>query len=169
MKKIVWTIIAVLIVEVVMLLIVVFSGWYDISTSNHDNAFINWWFENGGERSVEHHAAGIKAPPLDNPAIVQEGFKHYDGMCSGCHGAPGKPPSEISKGFWPDPPDLARTVPEWTPEEVFWITKNGMKFSAMPAWGPTHSDDKLWAITAFLEKLPHMSGADYQRMREEAK
>lgn len=163
------TIIAVLVIEAALVTVFVFSGIYNISTSNHDNAFINWWFENGGERSVKRHAAGITAPKLDDPALIREGFKHYAGMCSGCHGAPGKPAGEEVKGFWPLPPNLAETVPEWTPAELFWITKNGMKFSAMPAWGPTHSDDKIWVMTAFLEKLPGMSGADYQRMHDEVK
>lgn len=33
--------------------------------------------------------------------------------------------------------------------------------SGMPAWSE-QGDDELWAIVAFLEKLPGMSAPDYQ-------
>ena len=36
--------------------------------------------------------------------------------------------------------------------------------TGMPAWGPTHSDEKIWAMVAFLEKLPHMTAAQYKEM-----
>jgi len=159
------TIVIVLALEAIGGTIFVYTGAYDVSTSNHDNGFINWWLDTGTTRSIKHQASGITAPPLNNPAMVQEGFKHYDEMCVQCHGAPGKKPDEIAKGLWPEAPDLAKAVPDWTPAQLFWITKNGIKFSAMPAWGPTHSDEKIWDIVAFLEKLPKLSPADYQKMQ----
>lgn len=168
MKKILFTafivLVAVLVAQAVGLAIFIFSGAYNVSTSNHDNGFVNWWLARGAVRSVRHHASSITAPALDNPAIIQEGFKHYDDMCVQCHGAPGKDSDEIGKGLWPVAPDLAKSANHWTPAEIFWITKYGVKFSAMPGWGATHDDKKLWAITAFVEKLPKLSAADYAQM-----
>jgi mono/diheme cytochrome c family protein len=89
-------------------------------------------------------------------------------MCVQCHGGPGEQPQEIAKGLWPEAPDLAKTAPDWTPGELCWITKNGIKFSAMPAWGATHSDEKIWEIMAFLEKLPSLSPAEYRQMQARA-
>ena len=34
----------------------------------------------------------------------------------------------------------------------------------MPAWGPPHSDARLWAIVAFLEKRPRMNAEQYQEV-----
>jgi mono/diheme cytochrome c family protein len=164
MKKILLTIVIVLVIQALILVILIASGAYNVSTSNHDDGFVNWWLAHGAIRSVRHHARGITAPPLDNPAMIQEGFKHYDEMCVQCHGAPGKEPDEIAKGLWPQAPDLSKTAPHWTASQIFWITKFGIKFSAMPGWGTTHDDKKLWAITAFVQKLPQLSAADYQQM-----
>ena len=36
--------------------------------------------------------------------------------------------------------------------------------TGMPAWGPTHSDEKIWTMVAFLEKLPHMTAEQYKEM-----
>ncbi len=164
MKKIILTIIIVLVIQALALFIFIFSGAYNVSTSNHDSGFVNWWLATSATRSVKHHARGIRVPQLDNPAMVQEGFKHFNEMCVECHGAPGKPPGEIAKGLWPPAPDLSMAASDWTPAQLFWITKNGIKFSAMPGWGTTHSDEKIWAMTAFIEKLSKLSAADYHQM-----
>lgn len=165
MKKIILTVIILIAIEAVGWTVFVFSGSYNVSTANHDNGFINWWLDTGATRSVKHHARGIKVPDLENPALVQEGFKHYEEMCVQCHGAPGKPADEIAKGMWPEAPALGKTAQDWSSAQVFWIIKNGIKFSAMPGWGATHDDHKLWAITAFVEKMPKLSPADYQQMK----
>jgi mono/diheme cytochrome c family protein len=76
--------------------------------------------------------------------------------------------TEIHKGLQPEPPELYEGLDEWKPNELFWIVKNGVKMTGMPAWGPTHSDEKIWAIVAFLEKLPHMNAAQYKAMDKQA-
>ena len=44
--------------------------------------------------------------------------------------------------------------------EVYWILEHGIKLAGMPAFGPTHGEDELWAITAFVEQLPEMSAQE---------
>ncbi len=159
-----------LIVEVLCLIILIYSGAYNISTSNHDNRVINRALDTGMTRAAKHHAQGIQSPSnLSDQAVIQTGFEHYQDMCVQCHGAPGVAPDEIAKGLWPKAPNLAKTVPTWTPGDLFWITKNGIKFSAMPAWGPTHDDPSIWAMVAFLEQLPKLSPEAYKQMKTKPK
>jgi mono/diheme cytochrome c family protein len=156
--------VAVVVLVVIGIAAVIVSGAYDVGTSNHDNALMNWALDTAMTRSVERHAKGIAVPPLSDPAMVQRGFQHYREMCVECHGAPGVAPGEIAKGLFPDAPDLAKTAGDWKPAELYWIIKNGLKFTAMPAWGPTHDERALWAVTAFVERLPRLSAADYKAM-----
>ncbi len=51
-----------------------------------------------------------------------------------------------------------------TAAELFWTAKNGIRFTGMPAWGPSRSDQELWDVIAFVMILPTMSGADYDAM-----
>lgn len=168
MKPVIASIVIILILAGAAWAFLVYSGSYDVSMNNHDNAFVNWSFDTGTTRSIKQHAAGIVAPPLNDPIKVQSGAKHFQEMCVMCHGAPGQEPGEIAKGLWPEAPDLKKAVPDWTPAELFWITKNGIKFSAMPAWGPTHDDDKIWQIVAFLKTLPSLSPTEYQQLQTNA-
>jgi mono/diheme cytochrome c family protein len=41
--------------------------------------------------------------------------------------------------------------------------------TGMPAFGKTHKDDKIWAIVAFLEKLPGMTKEQYKAYERSVK
>lgn len=61
----------------------------------------------------------------------------------------------------PTPPDLFEATREPDPQENFQFIKYGVKMTGMPAFGPTHTDDQIWAIVAFLNTLPGISTADF--------
>ena len=149
-------------------LFVLYSGIYNISTGNHDTALVNWLLDTGMMRAVQYHAKGIIAPALTDPAMIRTGCAHYREMCVMCHAAPGVEPGEIAAGLWPTAPKLREGVSDWTPAELFWIIKYGIKFTAMPAWGPSHNDDQIWALVAFVEKQPQLSAQEYAAMASDA-
>jgi mono/diheme cytochrome c family protein len=62
---------------------------------------------------------------------------------------------------------LTDSAKQYSPGELFWIIQNGIKMSGMPSW-PGLSDDDLWNIVAFLQKLPAMSEQDYGDLVKEA-
>ena len=80
---------------------------------------------------------------------------------------PGKEESELSKGLNPHAPYLVKSVKGMDPKELFWVTKNGIKMTGMPAWGKTYSDEKIWAMVAFMKKLPDISAEEYKKMESE--
>ena len=147
---------------------VLYSGVVDVGADDPHAALTRWLLHPGMRRSVQQHARGIRVPDLHDPAMIMAGFRHYREMCVGCHLAPGVAHSEIREGLTPRPPRLQRVVGHVPPAELFWIVKHGVKMTAMPAWGKSHSDDKLWAIVAFLEKLPGMTAAQYRQMDKAA-
>jgi mono/diheme cytochrome c family protein len=119
------------------------------------------------DNSIEKRSSDIKVPNnLNDTSLVKIGFEHYREMCQGCHGAPGIERNEIGQGLYPKPPNLAHSAKEMPASELFWITKNGIKLTGMPAFGKTHSDDKIWAIVAFMKTLPSMSKEQYQTLND---
>ena len=147
---------------------VVYSGVYNVSATKGHGPFEHWLLNTTMKSSVRRHAEDIAVPDLTNPKLMQLGFHHYDEMCVSCHGAPGVPPAELAKGLTPRPPALAEEDEQWSPAELYWIVKNGIKMTGMPAWGPTHGDKDLWAIVAFLRELPALSPQEYRLMKERA-
>lgn len=166
--KILVSVLGTLIVLIIVCLIFIYSGWYEVSASSEESGMIEWVLNTTKNNSIESRIEDISVPDLNDSIRIKEGFEHYNEMCVICHGAPGKEETELSKGLNPPAPYLVNVTDKIDPKELFWITKNGIKMTGMPAWGRTHSDDKIWAIVAFMKKLPDMNGTEYERMENES-
>jgi mono/diheme cytochrome c family protein len=141
-----------------------YSGLYDVGASSPHGGFVNWLLSTTSHASVERRARDIEVPNLEAEALQLAGVNDFNGMCAGCHGAPGQDPEAMGQGLNPAAPDLAESAKEMTPAELFWVTKNGIKMTGMPAWGATHDDDALWPVVALLTKLPDLDAAGYQAL-----
>lgn len=142
----------------------VYSGIYNVSAQKKHYKITEWLLNTTMDRSIKEHAKNIKVPDLTSPTMIKMGYIQYKEMCVDCHGAPGIQPSELAKGLNPKAQLLTLKVSDWKPEELFWIIKYGIRMTGMPAWGITHSDQKIWTIVAFLNKLPNLSVKEYDKM-----
>ncbi|MEJ5263047.1 MAG: cytochrome c [Ignavibacterium sp.] len=156
-----------LVVLLAAFLIFIYSGWYDVSAMNEESRMMKWIFNTTKNNSVESRIENISVPELNDSSMIKEGFEHYNEMCVSCHSAPGKEEPELSKGLNPPAPYLVDEAKETDARELFWVTKNGIRMTGMPAWGKTHTDEQIWNIVAFMKKLPDMSAEDYEKMENE--
>ena len=146
----------------------VYSGWFDVAASSSHNALERWALNTTMKRSVVAGAHSVGDPPPFSDEMFKDGFEHYDEMCTVCHGGPGIERSEICKGLNPQAPNLTDAVKAWTPRQLFWIIKHGVKMTGMPSLGATHDDDEVWSIVAFIGKLPGMSVEQYRQLKQES-
>ena len=166
MKKVLITLEVLFIIVAGGVIAFIYSGVYDIAATSPHFVVTEWILSTTMDNSVRHHAQGIAVPNL--AALDREkGLKHYHQMCVLCHGAPGVKRSVIGKGQLPEPPDLGKAVNDWTPAELFWIVKHGVKMTGMPAFGPSAKDEDLWTLVAFIRELPKISPAQYQEMTKD--
>lgn len=141
-----------------------YSGIYDISARSNHSAFLHWLLTTTSHASVERRSKSVDVPNLDDANLRLAGVNDYAAMCAGCHGAPGREPEATGQGLNPLPPDLAESAEHMSPAELFWVTKNGIRMTGMPAWGVTHEDKALWPVVAFLTILPELDAAAYQTL-----
>ena len=169
MKTIILSVLATLLVLAAGFLIFIYSGSYDVAQTSPHNKLTMWVINKTTGHSIESRAKAIKVPDnVKDTSMIIEGFKHYNGMCKGCHGAPGIEQFGMVKGLYPSPPEMYK-YPDDAPglAEAFWIIKNGIKMTSMPAYSPTHDDDKIWAMAAFVsQKLATMSPEEYKSWQE---
>jgi cytochrome c553 len=135
----------------------VWSGFYDVAATSPHFPVTRWLLEIGMVRSVKFHARNIEAPPLDDVALVERGFRHFETACANCHGEAGI--NQFGEQLLPVAPPLSPKVADWSPAELFWIVKHGIKMTGMPSWEAQERDDEVWAIVAFLLKLPDYAPA----------
>jgi len=148
-----------------------YSGLYNVAATGKDSGLLRWLLHTTMERSVDRRAADVVIPAdvsLDDPQRIAVGLIHYDEMCVVCHGAPGVEAGEARQGLNPRPPELAEHAAEISPQALFWIIKHGVEMTGMPAWGPTHDDQRIWDMVAFLQQLPGMTAADYAGLKVRA-
>lgn len=120
------------------------------------------------EKSLHRRAPQATNPFQNDSTALDSGMDHFKENCLPCHGIPGVEPSEIAKGLNPHAPELKhRGLEEWSDGELFYLVKNGIRMTGMPALGPTHTDQEIWTIVYFLRHIENLS-ADQKRELQKA-
>lgn len=148
---------------VALVLVIAYSGIFNIAASAGHPAWMEWLLQLGKERSVIVNSKPVDVPELNLAELVPLGAAHFQGGCATCHKTPGQALNPVYDQMLPPPPDLQVHAPMWTRKQLFWMVRHGIQFTGMPAWSGDHRDDEVWAVVAFLEALPLMASADYQK------
>ena len=104
-------------------------------------------------------------PKQPNPVALTDnnlvaGMKLYEANCSVCHGNLSGKTSNLAKGFYQRAPQLPKHGVEDDPEgETYWKITHGIRFTAMPAFGKTLTDEQRWKITLFLKHMDRLPAA----------
>ncbi|WP_051777140.1 c-type cytochrome [Pseudorhizobium pelagicum] len=146
---------------------VAYTGSYNIAATEEHASYTRWLFDTTFRNSVEVRGDDEAVPEL-TPAMAAAGAGPYKEMCQHCHAGPGVERDGWAGGMRPIPPHLTEAAAEWEANEVFWLVKHGAKMTGMPAFGPTHSDERLWEIAAFVKQLPAMTPEQYTAAGGEA-
>ena len=172
MKKIV----SLLLASFILTIIVLESGAYNIAATEKHWSITEKIIEWVRESSVEARAKDLQVPSLDDEKLLASGAEHYHAMCTICHLAPGLKPTELSIGLYPQAPIFHQREPINDPTKkleraraYFWVIKNGLKMTAMPAWGLSHDDSSIWGMTAFVLKMSKMTPEHYENLVSSAK
>lgn len=124
-------------------------------------------------RQIRHLAIPIEQRNSPNPVplspdLLQEGLAHFADHCAVCHANDGSGQTPIGKNVYPKAPDLR--LPEtqsMSDGELFWVIHNGIRFTAMPAWGegdPAQDKDS-WKLVHFLRHLPQLTAEELDQMK----
>ena len=146
-------------------LLVVETGAFDVRASTPHSAPVAWATHTTMIHAARRGAADIHAPIRFTAAEVQAGLRVYEANCVSCHGGPAVARAAWASGMTPSPPYLLYASHQWTPAELYWIIRNGVKMTGMPAWNSSLADGQIWDVVAFLEALPDISPADYLNLR----
>lgn len=97
---------------------------------------------------------GIPPRPRDTKASIASGSSRYALDCGICHSEVGlaqQPPWQL---MYPRACDLtSQQVQSYSDQELFWIIKNGIRFTGMPAFGEVETPDHIWDLVNYLRIL----------------
>ncbi len=124
-------------------------------------------------RQIRHLAIPIEQRNIPNPValspdLLQEGLAHFADHCAGCHANDGSGQTPIGKNVYPKAPDLRLPdTQSMSDGELFWVIHNGIRFTAMPAWGEGDPAQDLgsWKLVHFLRHLPQLTTEELDQMK----
>ena len=126
------------------------------------------------EEFLARHVRSLALPPgvkeLKNPVeiipfVLAEARDHFADHCAICHGNRGDGRTMINSGLYPPAPDMREAATQNLSDgEMFYIIKNGIRFTGMPGWGG--EDDVNWKLVAFVRHIPKLSGKELEFMKE---
>lgn len=103
-----------------------------------------------------------------NPDVIKESLAHFADHCATCHANDGSGQTPIGKNVYPKAPDLRLAdTQSMSDGEIFWVIHNGIRFTAMPAWGEGDpAEDKAsWKLVHFIRHLPKLTPEELERMK----
>ena len=124
-------------------------------------------------RQVRHLAIPIEQRNAQNPIplspdVIKESLAHFADHCALCHANDGSGQTPIGKNVYPKAPDLRLADTQSMSEgELFWVIHNGIRFTAMPAWGEGDLDKDLdsWKLVHFIRHLPQLTPEELDQMK----
>jgi mono/diheme cytochrome c family protein len=145
-------------------------GLFPIAADNPPGAYEKRIANMALDNYVDKHAPKQENPTEINSANLIVGVREYEEHCALCHGGYNNRTSPMSSKFNPPVPQLLRGVPHDPDANFYWITKHGIRLTAMPSWDGILEDDEIWKVVAFLkhqDKLPPDVQAAWQAAANE--
>ena len=145
---------------------IVFTGSFNTSAEDPPSKMERRLAEFALNKSVARRAPNRKNPLPATPETLRGGLAHFRENCVICHGAPGVDPGEIGQGLNPGAPDLTLPrVQARTDGQLYWLVDEGIRMTGMPAFGPTHGENELWQVVAFLRHLPEITEEEKAQLK----
>jgi chromosome segregation protein len=104
---------------------------------------------------VSRDARGsLPSPPPNDAISFAIGDMQFGARCASCHGADGRTPSDAGRWMYPRASDLGTAaVQQWSDAELFRIIKHGIRFTGMPGFGKTLSDEDVWHLVRYVRRI----------------
>ena len=109
------------------------------------------------DASMERHAPRVNNPLTSTDQNLEDGMQLYTMNCALCHGGLDRKPSTLATSFYPPPPNFIADPPDDPEWHIFYTIRTGVRYTGMPSWDKTLSQQDMWKITmllSHLDKLP---------------
>jgi len=124
-------------------------------------------------RQIRHLAIPIEKRNTQNPIplspdVIKESLAHFADHCALCHANDGSGQTPIGKNVNPKALDLRLPdIQSMSDGEIFWVIRNGIRFTAMPAWGEGDpaQDKESWKLVHFIRHLSQLTQDELDQMK----
>ena len=124
-----------------------------------------WLARHARRLATEPGARDLKNPVAATPLNVAEARDHFADHCAICHANDGSGKTVIGENLYPPAPNMRiADTQDLADGELFYIIKNGIRFTGMPGWGG--EDEENWKLVHFIRRLPQLTPKERELMNE---
>jgi cytochrome c553 len=132
-------------------------GLADVRSDQPSSQLENYVVSTVVRASIRHNAPELHSPVPPTDVNLITGGRMYMEQCARCHGAPDAERKTESA------PSLHEMASQYTESQIFWVSKHGIRRTAMPADTQDDSDEELWALAGYIKRTNRLS----QHVKEE--
>jgi mono/diheme cytochrome c family protein len=139
------------------------------SASQPPGALERWIARRARSAAMPSDARARPNPLPNTPEVLADARAHWADHCATCHANDGSGDTLLGKRTSPPAPDMRLDATQkLTDGELFYVIQNGIRLTAMPAWGSgsAHDDQDSWKLVHFIRHLPNLTLAEKQEMEK---
>ena len=132
---------------------------HGFSTRAQPSALERWAARWARSAALPADAKSRVNPIANSSEVLADARAHWADHCAGCHANNGSGETAMGKNSYPPAPDMRLdATQQMTDGELFFIIQNGIRMSAMPAWGGSdHDEQDSWKLVHFIRHLPQLT------------
>lgn len=165
---IVWTVAATCVALVLFAYLFVIGGFMPANADAKPGKIERWAAKRSLRVAIARDTKTMHGPATSTDSVMTMGVRLYKTNCAVCHGASDAKRSSVADGLYVEPPQFAKDdVTDDPIEMTYWKITHGIRFTGMPAYGKSLTDDQRWAIASFLrhqDSLPPNALAAWKTM-----
>jgi len=131
---------------------------------------VETWFARIARSAAIPAGARTTVNPVPNtPQTLADARAHWADHCAICHANDGSGDTIMGRRTYPPAPDMRLAATQRLSDgELFYIIVNGVRLTAMPAWGrgSAHDEQESWKLVHFIRHLPQLTGEEKAEMKK---
>lgn len=148
---------ALIVVAFVLGAFVIYGGYAPVNADSRPPKIESKLAMTALHKAVDRLQPASEGPLPATDANLTAGAKGYAQNCAVCHGASDGRETTVAAGLYQRPPQFAKDGVDDDPaSETYWKVKHGIRFTGMPAFSATLSENELWQIALFAKHLPNL-------------
>jgi mono/diheme cytochrome c family protein len=142
---------------------------HGFSTRAQPSVVESWVARQARSAALPTDAKERTNPVPDTPDVLVEARAHWADHCAACHSNNGSGEAVMGKHMYPPAPDMRQAQTQnLTDGELFYVIRNGIRLTGMPAWGSGSDRDAedSWKLVRFIRHLPKLTTDEEAAMQQ---
>jgi len=131
MKRIILTMLSLILFLVLVVAIAARVGWWPVNATPVPPQWESAFGQATLQATLSRQARGLKNPIQPSKEVFLTGLKIFKMNCAGCHGSRGQPSQWGTRNFYPRVPQFADNPPHLSAPQMFVAIKDGVRYSGM--------------------------------------